>query len=704
MSLQLAAQHIQQHGRNGDSMLVHMTPKEVKSLNDLAMAHGGHLTINPHTGLPEAGFLSSILPMVAGIGLNMAFPGLGAMGSGLLVGGLTGIATGSLSKGLMAGMGAYGGAGLGGSLAEAGMQEAAQIPQSQAAVAEIAKSAPQAPFYEAANPTQLTSAGQAYVNSIKAASTPAADALNAARSTYGEGNVLDNLKTMGQGVKTLGTGEGWRNLSDVAGGPMGLAKYGLAAASPVLDEMGRTNAQPMQTDKDMGQRYTYSPNKVEGPYTASPTGIEQRYFNPQYQKVSNEQAKNIFGFADGGQVPAPGTPTQYSYDPMAQMFNKIDSMPSDDQTRQATEQQAKQKGGPGPAPMTDAQFAAQQAQGEQNAQSLGVDASNPMGMIAQALMGLTPLGPVISLAKMMGVGQSSPGVSPGAPGTAAGMGGTAASGVSGQGMTANAPSGQTAANSGSGEGGMNAGGGGRGGGGDGGGSSGGSAGGGGCFITTAAVQHAGEKDNGEVLNTLRHFRDTYMRENKDRQKDIQWYYKNAPKIVNALDSSPIGEAAYKKMFAEYIKPAYAAIKSGNNEDAYKKYKRMIKYAENVSGIGPDEITHRKGLADGGVASGGISDAHFNLGGYSDGGRLLRGPGDGVSDSIPAMIGHKQPARLADGEFVVPARIVSELGNGSTEAGARKLYAMMDRVQSARSKTVGKGKIAKNSRAEQYLPA
>jgi len=105
-----------------------------------------------------------------------------------------------------------------------------------------------------------------------------------------------------------------------------------------------------------------------------------------------------------------------------------------------------------------------------------------------------------------------------------------------------------------------------------------------------------------------------------------------------------------------------------------------------------------------MAEGGLSDAHYNLGGYSDGGRLLRGPGDGVSDSIPAMIGKKQPARLADGEFVVPARIVSELGNGSTEAGARRLYAMMDRIQAVRSKTVGKGKVAKNSRADKYLPA
>jgi hypothetical protein len=103
------------------------------------------------------------------------------------------------------------------------------------------------------------------------------------------------------------------------------------------------------------------------------------------------------------------------------------------------------------------------------------------------------------------------------------------------------------------------------------------------------------------------------------------------------------------------------------------------------------------------AGGGISNAHYNLGSYSDGGRLLRGPGDGVSDSIPATIGKGQPARLADGEFVVPARIVSEIGNGSTEAGARKLYAMMDRIQAARSKTIGKGKIAKNTRADKYLP-
>ena len=108
-----------------------------------------------------------------------------------------------------------------------------------------------------------------------------------------------------------------------------------------------------------------------------------------------------------------------------------------------------------------------------------------------------------------------------------------------------------------------------------------------------------------------------------------------------------------------------------------------------------------------AAKGGIM-GDSSLGGYAHGGipRLTRGPGDGVSDSIPAEIGDtgRQPARLADGEFVIPARIVSELGNGSTEAGARALQAMVDRVQTRRKKSIGKGKVAVDSKARKGLPA
>jgi len=100
----------------------------------------------------------------------------------------------------------------------------------------------------------------------------------------------------------------------------------------------------------------------------------------------------------------------------------------------------------------------------------------------------------------------------------------------------------------------------------------------------------------------------------------------------------------------------------------------------------------------GMAHGGKTEHH--LGDYSDGGRLLKGPGDGMSDEIPATIAHKQPARLAEGEFVVPADVVSHLGNGSTDAGAKHLYKMMDNVRKART---GNKKQGKQIKADKYLP-
>jgi len=96
------------------------------------------------------------------------------------------------------------------------------------------------------------------------------------------------------------------------------------------------------------------------------------------------------------------------------------------------------------------------------------------------------------------------------------------------------------------------------------------------------------------------------------------------------------------------------------------------------------------------AHGGIAD----LGGYAAGGKLLKGPGDGMSDSIVANIGGKQPARLADGEFVVPADVVSHLGNGSTDAGAKHLYKMMDNIRKART---GNPKQGKKINADKFLP-
>jgi len=87
-------------------------------------------------------------------------------------------------------------------------------------------------------------------------------------------------------------------------------------------------------------------------------------------------------------------------------------------------------------------------------------------------------------------------------------------------------------------------------------------------------------------------------------------------------------------------------------------------------------------------------------GYADGG-YLDGKGDGMSDSIPATIEGKQPARLADGEFVVPADVVSHLGNGSSKAGSKRLYAMLDKVRHART---GNKKQGKEINPAKYMPA
>jgi hypothetical protein len=199
---------------------------------------------------------------------------------------------------------------------------------------------------------------------------------------------------------------------------------------------------------------------------------------------------------------------------------------------------------------------------------------------------------------------------------------------------------------------------------------------------------------------------------------IPTYDKDGKKSLNLTNQDVINyvkspeysndDAFVSWMTANNLSPEQVAAATGMSiADVYKKIKKV----KPVEKVADTPVTGQNDGGGGGDANGGLMKLarggmaqQFNLGDYSDGGRLLRGPGDGVSDSIPASIGGKRPARLADGEFVVPARIVSELGNGSTEAGARKLYAMMDRIQKARRGTVGRGRVAKNSRSEKYLPA
>jgi hypothetical protein len=150
---------------------------------------------------------------------------------------------------------------------------------------------------------------------------------------------------------------------------------------------------------------------------------------------------------------------------------------------------------------------------------------------------------------------------------------------------------------------------------------------------------------------------------------------------------------------------------GPEEDEYDRRLKGYKISPNYKAYEaqrPSPYYKPTYAADGGVMNSFDDEAGMDmagggmtsLGGYSDGGRMLKGPGDGMSDSIPGVIGGKQPARLADGEFVVPADVVSHLGNGSTDAGAKRLYSMMDDIRKART---GRKKQAPEINADKYLP-
>jgi hypothetical protein len=599
MSLQAAAQHLSSHGRGNDSMMVHMSPREVSSLNAIAKAHGGQLTTNPHTGLPEAGFLESILPMAAGAALVAS--GVGAPYAAMMVGGGTALMTGSLEKGLMAGLGAYGGAGLGSSLmasgatpaaagaTELGISEAMQAQHAaQVTAAQTAQQAQQAAAIQNAAIQQASTAAPVVTNLPPQGAMNSADLLARQNAMSGSqaidasvaatppnpnhysvmtGNspafqapvkappsFMDNIKTMGSNISPSNL------MKFVKEDPLSAA----SGAASLYPTKKKEEEEAQANNADMGQRYAYSPGYKNPMPGANASGQEPTFMDPSYRKIDNAEAKKIYGFADGGATAdpaAPPVPTSYT---AAQPSTPITT----------------------PAPAFEVP--------EVNSVADLIRAKESQRFIDAYLNRPAPID------------------------------------VQGQyndylQRTLNAPP-TAVANSG---------------------------------VRTIAPSASTNADDEYIFdaNTQRYVPNPKLAETKAKTK--------------------------KKSF-------FDGSGATNN----------VNFRGTNSGVGGLSMPQPFGRA----AGGSISDAGYNLGGYSDGGRLLRGPGDGVSDSIPAVIGKKQPARLADGEFVVPARIVSELGNGSTEAGARKLYAMMDRIQKARGKTVGKGKVAKNSRSDKYLPA
>ena len=170
-----------------------------------------------------------------------------------------------------------------------------------------------------------------------------------------------------------------------------------------------------------------------------------------------------------------------------------------------------------------------------------------------------------------------------------------------------------------------------------------------------------------------------------------------PSINKFYAANPIAAPAGTGALASALGDTKRDKEEKEEEEEYSGALKDFKYTR--SGYTPYRAAASGGLMDTAVARRLMSGGQ--LGSYSDGGQALQGPGDGMSDSIPGVIGGAQPARLADGEFVVPADVVSGIGNGSTDAGSRQLYAMMDKIREART---GRAKQAPEINPRKMMPA
>jgi len=314
---------VQNQGRGDDSMLVHMTPNEVAGLQYLAMRHGGSLTVNPETGLVEAGFLSNILPMIAGAALTAT--GVGAPLAALMVGGGTALLTGDIQKGLFAGLGAFGGANLAGSLSAAGAASTAgqtitpQLAQQTAITAQ--------PVVAGASPYALSAgtgpaAGMGLGTGLKtAAAAPGfgVPASMAAPVSQVAGAVTPaaapvTFGNMASGVKALGTEAGRSAFMESAGGIKGLAtKVGAPLAAGMFSaEEPSSGAKPETYIRPYS--FDYKPTAESDPNFKFRTGAkgestaEQRYFTPTFTPMGVFKA----GTEPGGSFY--GTPTQAQLD------------------------------------------------------------------------------------------------------------------------------------------------------------------------------------------------------------------------------------------------------------------------------------------------------------------------------------------------------------------------------------------------------
>ena len=632
--MQQMAQGLASLGRGQDSMLVHMTPGEVHGLQSLAQQHGGSLTINPQTGLPEAGFLSSILPMAAAAAAIYftggaagaaagaeGFMGLSAAQTGMLAGAATGALTNKqnpLMGGLMGGLSGYGMAGMMGGLASAGTLAPGTAPApGDFLESQVATAPPPVPDVSTAAGISAKTASQF--------APPSAGGVGIGGTSQFGGNVLNPVFNVPTAIATPAP------MTDHLATGFGMDATPLATApvsAPVV-------AAPVAPPPDLSAQYINA--GINTPVTPPPQSYGNKLFEGAKYAVNNPikfiQANpgataataiplglaGIQAMSAQPTLPAsmakPATPT---------MFDNRQYSPG---TRNPNFGQPGQpyflNQGFTPSALSTAYAAAGGSMQDIQANSRPILPPNQM------------------------IGGSAPNENEFYPGANIARGGAS--------YAPQSPSATDVVGG----------------------------------YDQSINQYTGEpvrmKKGGKTS------RDIYSDDSgpgpyNDKGMPSSGQYDT--EINESADPFAGLGASVDKMSPAMLSKLAAGAKNPALQAAAKTELDSREYSPN---------SYIQTAAQGGLM--GLASSNE----YAAGGRLLQGPGDGMSDSIPAVIKGARPQRaaLAQGEFVLPADVVSHLGNGSTDAGSKRLYAMMDKIRHARTGTKKQGRQIK---PEQFMPA
>jgi len=654
---QNTAQGLATLGRGGDSTLVHMNPSEVAGLQNLAVQNGTSLTVNPNTGMPEAFNLSGLLPMVAGVGLSAT--GMSPLMAGLMIGGATAVVEGDIGAGLGAGLGAYGGANLGKSLDLLGAGGTSTLP--------------------------TTTTGELVSEQL--------------------GSNLQTMNPTIPGSLVGPSGPGMTGFSSTAGG-------GTMGIPNAVNVAGTTTYNPIGQKDALGSSITEVAEK-QAANVYNPKAYQPSFMDTTGQNISTQLAGPPQQFTPTPTTEALQYPTREQFMggatqntvPQQGSFNVGADM-SSYTAPQSGVAQVSEDGLTGLANRAGNSFS-NMGKGvdtlvnrfDEAKDILGrdkvVEQFDKLGNVTGKTIERIPLDNIDMAMKF------------GLPIAGGVMGGLEESDFQEEGVDMTefednrfrGPEGQLNL---SGKTTLN-------------------------LNNPYGYAKGGAVEQGMEAAIARNIGKTYtptapvsapvsapVASSNINVGGFTSAPTNLTRGLGALNvrtgtvgQSPnaVAEAARLKAIEDAKPKTYSGQNVGGSSNT--PFSVPTKF---IMGQGTVPADYQFGLTNpyyrdiaGNYirrAEGGPIPAAYAEGGYLGGGNI-NVQGDGMSDDIPANIDNEQPAALSEGEFVIPADVVSHIGNGSSEAGAKEFYGMMDRVRMART---GRKKQSPEIDPERFMPA